>query len=492
MTTVVIVVAYLSLYLLQMANFADDPGVGWHLKTGELVWNSGTVPREDPFLASERRVWIADQWLSDLVLFVGYHVGSWAALYVTLVGIWIVTFFGILFRAVRAEVGSVLASLIAALLAFKAAQVHFILRPVVFSIFCFVCAFVTARALSRREVVHPRALIAPGCFLVALFVLWSNIHPAFVLGLVVVLAIPVARILDGRRSSAELVSFAVLALLCVVGTCLNPYGTALHESVIALGRSVYFLSLNKEWLPPQLLSFEGGMLVTFVTVPGIAFLISSAFRRSIGWFDILLTGFFVFEAFASVRFLPFAAVAGAFPLAAALRSLAEAGRGVSVLRLSARCVRGLERYESVNSPGEIAAYCCAVAGLVFCGFMPLPKQLGPQEARYPRAVVDALRSDAGQGVVLASPDWGGFVTGNLYPAFKAVIDDRNTLIGEALYQEYFQSLDSPEALSALVNRFHVTHLIIPRKTPVGETLASDRRWAILLDDGTSVVARVVR
>jgi hypothetical protein len=94
--------------------------------------------------------------------------------------------------------------------------------------------------------------------------------------------------------------------------------------------------------------------------------------------------------------------------------------------------------------------------------------------------------------VLASPDWGGFVTGNLYPAFKAVIDDRNTLIGEALYQEYFQSLDSPEALSALVNRFHVTHLIIPRKTPVGETLASDRRWAILLDDGTSVVARVVR
>jgi hypothetical protein len=124
--------------------------------------------------------------------------------------------------------------------------------------------------------------------------------------------------------------------------------------------------------------------------------------------------------------------------------------------------------------------------------MPLPETLGPQTARYPREIVNALRADGPEGVVLASPDWGGFITANLYPAFKAVIDDRNALIGEELYQQYFQSLESADILSALVNRFHVTHLVIPRKSPVGEALASERRWVILLDDGKNLVVRVVR
>ncbi len=491
-TTVVIVVAYLSLYLLQMANFADDPGVGWHLKTGEFVWSSGTPPRVDPFLATERRTWIADQWLSDLVFFVGYRVGGWGLLYKMLAGVWLVTFFGILFRAVRIQVGSVLASLVTVLLAFKCAQVHFILRPVVFSVLCFASAFVVAREFSRRESVPARVMVVPGGFLVGLFALWSNVHPAFVLGLMIVLTIPIARMLDGKRRRDEFLSFTILALLCVLGSCLNPYGMVLHESIVALGRSSYFLSLNSEWLPPNLESFEGIMLVTFVTVPIVALLVSPAFRGRIGWFDLLSSGFLAFQAFGSVRFLPFAAIACAFPFAIALRSLAEEVGGVAVMRLSARCVRSLEQREKQSFKGEITACCCAVLGLVFSNLMPLPERLGPQEARYPRAIAEVLRSDAPEGVVLASPDWGGFLTANLYPAFKAVIDDRNTLIGEQLYREYFQSLESFEALSALVERFHVTHLIIPRKSPVGEALASETRWAILLDDGKSLVVRVVR
>lgn len=491
-TTVVIVLAYISLYLLQMADFADDPGVGWHLKTGELVWNSRTIPRVDPFLASERRVWIADQWLSDLLLFAGYRRGGWELLYVTLAGVWLVTFFGILFRAVRIELGSVLASLVAVLLAFKCAQVHFILRPVVFSILCFTCAYVTIRDISRRESVSARALVVPGGFLVALFALWSNLHPAFVLGLVLVLMIPIARMLAGRWCRSELVNCVVLALLCVLGTCLNPYGIGLHESIIALGRSSYFLSLNSEWLPPRLDSFEGVTLVAFVTLPVLAFLVSPVFRRSVGWFDLFAMGFLAFEAFGSVRFIPFAAIAGVFPMAAALRSLAQAGGGISALRLSARCVRRVEQGERCSFNGEITACCCAVVGILFCGLMPLPPKLGPQEVRYPRAIVEILRSDAAEGVVLASPDWGGFITASLYPAFKALIDDRNTLIGEELYQQYFQSLRSHEVLSALVSRFHVTHLVIPRHSPVGEALASERRSVILLDDGKHLVVRVER
>ena len=42
-----------------------DPDMWWHLKTGELIWNSHTIPRTDPFSFSAAGYrWIAQEWLS--------------------------------------------------------------------------------------------------------------------------------------------------------------------------------------------------------------------------------------------------------------------------------------------------------------------------------------------------------------------------------------------------------------------------------------------
>jgi hypothetical protein len=476
----------------QMNNFADDPGVGWHLKTGEFVWISTSAPRFDPFLASESRPWVADQWLSDLLLFSVYRAGSWRALYVGLAGVWLVTFFGVLHRAVRVQIGSSLASVVAVLLAFKCAQVHFILRPIIFSIFLFTCTLVTARKLSRLDSLPAGSLVLPGSFLIALFVLWSNIHPAFVLGLILVFCLPISRILDGKRSGSEVAKLALLAVLCLLGTFVNPYGVELHRSIIALGRSSYFLSLNREWLPTDLASFEGLTLIVLVVTALIAALVSRCFRASIGWFDILVSGFLALQAFYSVRFLPFAAIALTFTFAAALRCMAQSVVGIRWLGVTVRYIRALENYEGKSSTAGIFACVCALVGVFCYRIMPLPEQLGPQEASYPRAILESIRTDAPGGVILASPDFGGFITANLYPAFKAVIDDRNTLIGEQLYRDFFQSLKSPETLSVLVNRFQVTHLIIPRNSPTGANLASSPNWPVLLDDGRIIVVKVAR
>ncbi len=491
LASLVTVLAYFSLYLLQMQRFADDPGVGWHLETGRWIRQNGEIPRVDPFLASERRSWVADQWLSDLVLSKLYDAGGWTLLYVSFAGVWILTFFAVLFPAIRAHVGSALAALVAALFAFKAAQVHFILRPIVLSIGCFAGVFVIARGFGRRSLYPSGTRVLRGVSLAALFALWSNLHPAFVLGLLVVLLLPLARFLDGERRVSELVGLCALAVSCVLATLVNPYGLALHESIVSLGQSAYFMRLNSEWLPPSRGSFEGELLIVLVGALTVATIVSPSFRRGVGWFDILATGLLTFGAFRSVRFIPFAVIAGAFPLAVALGCL-EGIRTLPVFRLSGRLIGALERWTVGRPSAGVAAVLCAVVGILGGGLMPLPQRLGPRIAQYPPEVSEAIRADAREGVVLASPDFGGFITATLYPSFRAVIDDRNTLIGEDLYRQYFASLDSPHALSALLQRFEVTHLILPRDSTVGKELASERRWPILLDDGKSLVVRVVR
>jgi hypothetical protein len=172
--------------------------------------------------------------------------------------------------------------------------------------------------------------------------------------------------------------------------------------------------------------------------------------------------------------------------------MAQSVVGIRWLGVTVRYIRALENYEGKSSTAGIFACVCALVGVFCYRIMPLPEQLGPQEASYPRAILESIRTDAPGGVILASPDFGGFITANLYPAFKAVIDDRNTLIGEQLYRDFFQSLKSPETLSVLVNRFQVTHLIIPRNSPTGANLASSPNWPVLLDDGRIIVVKVAR
>ena len=485
----VTILAYISLYLTQMGSFADDPGVGWHLKTGELIWRSGEVPRSDPFLAIERREWVADQWLSDLTLFKLYNLGGWELLYVTFAGVWIVTFFGILFPALRHQSGSALASLISVLVAFKCAQVHFILRPVVFSLLCFVCVFVTARDIYHRGVITRGALYRRYTFLPLVFVLWSNLHPAFVLGLFVMLLVPAAHVLETKKVDATVGRLSALSLLCIVATLANPYGIELHKSILALGRSEYFMNLNQEWLPPDFTGFAGMALLCLIGVPLVTALVAPTFRKKIGWFDIITTGLLALEALRSVRYIPFAGVAAIFPFAAALNYVAGCCR-IPALKLTTQCIKSIEQRERRYPYAAITAWLCAVCGLAGVTSTFLPEELGPQPSRYPPAVLAAIRTDASNGVVLASPDWGGSITAALYPDFRAVIDDRNTLIGEALYRQYFESLKSRQTLTILVKRFGVTHLIIPANSVVGKELLSEGRLRILLNDGHSVVLRV--
>jgi hypothetical protein len=486
----VTVLGYVSLYLSQMGSFADDPGVGWHLKTGELISHSGEIPRYDPFLAGERRAWISDQWLSDLLIFTLHARGGWELLYQVFAGVWIVTFFGVLLPALRAQSGGALTSLIAVVIAFKCAQVHFILRPVVLSLLCFTAAFVVVRDIYRRDLMARREILTRGACLVSLCALWSNLHPAFVLGVLVAGLAFLVYLCEHRCLDFRAKTLGATALLCGVGTLANPYGAALHRSIFALGSSDYFLNLNEEWLPPDFTSFEGIAFLCLAGIPIVTAISKPGFRKRVTWFDLVTTVIFACAALRSVRYIPFASVV-ATPLFAALLMYSAPRCRIPALKLSARLVGAIEQHERRVPSVALAAWLCFLCGLIGVTRGLLPAQLGPQASRYPPGVVAAIRADASKGVVLASPDWGGTITAALYPSFRAVIDDRNTLIGEDLYRRYFRAMESKRSLDDLVQQFGVTHVIIPANTTVGKEVASSSDWHVIFDDATQVVARVV-
>src|SRR6478609_1581979 len=63
----------------------NDPDMWWHLKTGEIIWNTHAIPRVDLFsYTTNHHAWTAHEWLSQLTIYGAYHFGGYTGLMVWL------------------------------------------------------------------------------------------------------------------------------------------------------------------------------------------------------------------------------------------------------------------------------------------------------------------------------------------------------------------------------------------------------------------------
>ena len=187
-----------------------DPDIWWHLKTGQIIAFTHSVPHTDPFSWSMGgSPWVAHEWLSELVMYGLFAAGGFPLL---------VLFFGCL-----SALAFLLASLtsdapifpagLAAFIGAVGAATVFGPRPQIFSI---LLASVFFYVLEKR-----RWLWA----LVPLTVIWVNLHGGFAVGLGIILLYSVGALLEGdRRSSAR---FALLFLACLAVVPINPHGVKL-------------------------------------------------------------------------------------------------------------------------------------------------------------------------------------------------------------------------------------------------------------------------
>src|SRR6266576_2463122 len=57
----------------------NDPDLWWHLKTGEIIWNTHQIPRTDLFsFTTNNHEWIAHEWLSQVAIYVSWRLGGYA------------------------------------------------------------------------------------------------------------------------------------------------------------------------------------------------------------------------------------------------------------------------------------------------------------------------------------------------------------------------------------------------------------------------------
>ena len=531
----IFILAFFSLPISQMENFADDPGLGWHLATGRWILSRHLIPAYDPFLHSESpRAWVSDQWLSDIVLFYGYQIGGWPLLYSALAAVFAASFFILLPGLLRnilktagdgaAMVNPIMLSL-TALLGFKLAQVHFILRPVVFNIPLFILVYAAMLQLrsSAAKTDFNKAIAKLYLILPSIFLLWVNIHGVFFLGLLLmaVFLLSAALHLLLKNSTAPWTSFQAciktlgLFLLCSLLSLVNPYGAAIHKNILSYTSNSYFMSIMGEWQPLSLDTFEGKVFLLLAAALFVGAILSSSYIKGrckiIGerakylewsYFEPLSLLLFAYLSIDAVRILPFFAVVCSLPLAQILSTAFSIASPYFEKKTPYihRIVNGVLQHEK-RARGYIlipSLLCILLISysVVFQSMPAYKGSYGPSRKIYPFAALDYLMSNelkSGQKSVLAAhPNLGGFITWKSSGQVKALIDDRNRMLGQSFYEDYFNAFEHPAGLISYLSSLGATHLLIDESEPAAASLSELENLKILFRKDSSLLFRIVR
>ncbi|MGZ7040037.1 MAG: hypothetical protein ACXVJO_17810, partial [Thermoanaerobaculia bacterium] len=200
----------------------------WHLAAGKWIAAHHAVPRDDIFAWTHyMRDWIDNEWLSELLFYGAWKGGGDRALIVLRA-----ILFGAMAMLMRRYSG---ARVFPYALASAIALSHhwWELRPSVFSLL----GLLTMLVLMQR---------GRWWWLPPLFLVWANLHPAFIVGMIVFAAILVARVIAKWGAGAPAGAF----LASVAATLVNPYGWRVYEQQLTVASNRDYRALLDEWIVP--------------------------------------------------------------------------------------------------------------------------------------------------------------------------------------------------------------------------------------------------
>jgi hypothetical protein len=456
-------------FLMPILQHVSDPDIFWHLKTGQLIWGSRSVPTTDPFsftTVGER--WINHEWLSQVFFYqVFAHFGfiGLIVMKALLCTALLTTLYVLVRRYIKHEFAAIG---IMTLCAFAGVR-FWNPRPQLFSYL-----FVTLLLILLGKSIRGKAL----WLAVPMFWLWSNLHGGWAFGFLVMgmvlLESAIVAIREGKRSDAlRMAGVFVCSLLAVLAgpssiqRLLYPIGY--FSGHIPTGLVLEFRSPN--FLRPGMWPYD---LLVFVLLTAM---ILGRKRMPISqWAILLLT---LFLSVRSIRHVPLfgiiAAPALAMQINAVLEHFAERGRSF----------RELQGWWPVNLllllviPALIVLKMPRVNTEEYC----------VRYGMYPAAACQFLLDEPvrGQGRLLNDYGWGGYLIYKLYPKYKVSIDGRADLH----YGHMTAAIKDFEAMSpewqAFVQSVNPDVILLPINKPVAEALREDPDWLLVYEDDVAVV-----
>jgi len=469
-----------------------DPDFGWHLKIGQDILANHTISHFDPYsFTMSDFPWISYSWLSDIFVALFQKLFGFFGLSIIFSLITAAAFF-LVARAYQTELSyQIIAALLGSILSVSVVGI----RDQIWSVLGL--AILIFIILRWRNNPHSKII----WWLPLLFVIWTNIHPGFVAGLVLFVIFIIFESFKYKRLSPELVEgitaqrqnftlrqaqgikFWLLAIffLSLAATLLNPYGLRIYEEVWRTLSDFAGRSQIIEWRP----LFSAGMDVFLPTVFFALFLFGAQFFAKKHDFTLIALSaiFFVF-ALLAWRNLPLFFIASS-PLAV----------------LTIENFTGKNLLDLIKTPTILLI----IFALAFYAGWHNIKQVwvqdtNPQtlakEANFPYGAVKFLASNhlpLATDHLFNEYNWGGYILWQM-PNQKVFIDGRMVhwkLPSKHIFDDYqiLQAAKNLNQTNSLIEKYNLNLALIRPDSPLAFYLSAIGWQKIYRDDLTIILKK---
>ncbi len=475
-----------------------DTDTWWHLKSGQLMWDTGRILRTDPFSHTVGgRPWIDHGWLVQVLLWPVYRVLGLGGLALLLAGLVTASFW----LVHRQCAGRPFVAAFAVLLAAVVSSVIWSVRPQMVS---FLLAAGVAFLLDRyKRSGNPRWLWA----LPALVLVWVNCHGGFVVAFILMgcylvgetlnrLTAPVVPIgakpgcQTERAPAARLGPLLLVALACLPVVLLNPHTVKMVPYAFQTVRIGPLQEFIQEWAAPDFhrLQFHPFLWLLLWTMAAMALS-----RQRADWTELSLVVVFGYMGFLAVRNTAlFALVAPPVLTRHAVAALDDLA--TTTPRLSWLTVLGRPRSErpsrrQVVANGVLLGLVIAAAGIKVGLELVRLRDPAVWGRGLPLGAVEYLRSHDLPGAMFNSYNWGGYLIWSLYPDMPVFIDGRTDLyaLNGSVLDDYTRVHWLRPGWQQVLDRYRVGFVLTERTGLLDMALAEAEGWEAVYRDDLAVI-----
>ncbi|MGB2962595.1 MAG: hypothetical protein WBB69_01275 [Anaerolineales bacterium] len=466
-----------------------DTDMWWHLRAGEETWNNRSVYMEDTLSYTRAgEAWINHSWLAQVFMIGLYKLGEFKALSLW-VGVGAVLCMYFVYLQME---GQTLLKVGLVLFASFVCSVVWSPRPQMFSLIMFaLCGLLLYRYQKNKSSV----LI----WLLPVFILWSNMHGGYVLGIILIGTQVGGEILNKILGEESEDSFSwkeigLLAIWGVVGfgsAAINPNGINMWKIPFQTIGVETLQNLIKEWASPDF--HQPVQQLLLILLFGTFAAVGLSKKRLDGKELVSFIVFGILALIARRNFAPFAIVAA--PVLARHLSIITTSW---TSRMAGRWefIKTLQKYQhqseqNINKSLQFFVNLSAVlllvagAGYKWISVSSTDFIERTEEKIFPVGAVSYLKEKKPPGRLFNAYNWGGYLTWRL-PEYQVFVDGRTDLFGDEIILEWLKIVNADNMWQKTLEDWNINTILVEKNQPIIKVLEANGWREVYIDNLSTI------
>jgi hypothetical protein len=468
---------FLTLSFLSGATLLNDADTGYHIRAGEYILQTFSVPHHDIFsFLSPPPAWTAHEWLSEVIMALLHQAFGLTGVVLFFILLISVTY-PLLFRMLRTWRGNILADILIIILVIVSSALHWLARPHVFSLLLLVGWYHLLEAF-QKESRNYLFLLPP------LMLLWVNLHGGFVAGFLLLLIYFAGNIVATRfpagygkeqaKGKAKVLGYTILA--CLLVSLINPYGYKILAFPFQLISKRYLMDNVNEFMSPDFHLVMPFKYLLFMTIA-----IFAVSLRKADIIELSLILIFTNMALVSARYIPIFCVITAPILSRQAGFVLDQEEGKRFPNLKEKAANIAKIDASVNGYISVFAAVLLVAGSAVAG----KTEFHFDGAKKPVRAVEFLKREHVPGNMFNNDEFGDYLIYAAYPRYRVFFDGRSDMYGEERVKEYRKVITLAEGWEEVIERYDIGWVFFDADSILSRSLQEKDRWRLIYADGVA-------